>query len=122
MTGLQDGGDCGNHVPTVFAMMNMFGNFGSVTTEGTQFGYTFKNNGTPVSVFGGFNTLKYNSGIGNPFTPFDSTGNAASGYSAQAGIEIKPTSNLSLSLGANFTQQPDVNSLVLPGASPYGRR
>jgi hypothetical protein len=100
-----------------------FGNFGSLTTEGTQFGYTFKNNGLPISVYGGLNTLKYNNGIANPFTQFDSQANAASGYSAQAGIEIQPTSNLSLSFGASFTQQPgDINSLVLPGASPYGPR
>jgi hypothetical protein len=103
-----------------FSQASAFGNFGSITTEGTQFGYTFKNNGLPVSVFGGLSTLKYNSGIGNPFTQFDSQGNAASGYSAQAGIEIRPAANLSLSLGASFTQQPDVNSLVLPGASPFG--
>src|SRR5262249_26459847 len=35
-----------------------FGNFGSLTTEGTQFGYTFKNNGLPISVYGGLHTLK----------------------------------------------------------------
>ena len=48
------------------------------------------------------------------------------GYSAHAGVEFKPTSNLSLSLGVGFTQQPgDINSLALPGASPLaigGRR
>lgn len=101
-----------------------FGGLGSITTQGTQFGYNFKNNGLPVTVFGGFDTLKYNNtGIGNPFTQFDSPNNAASGYSANVGVEFKPTSNLSLSVGASFTQgSGDPNALVLPGASPFGPR
>jgi len=57
----------------------------------------------------------------------------APGYSARAGIEIQPTSNVSLSLGFGMTQQSgagrvdsDINSSVLPGATPFafssGRR
>ena len=47
------------------------------------------------------------------------------GYSAHAGVEIQPAPNVSLSLGFGYTQQPgridsDINSLVLPGASPFG--
>jgi opacity protein-like surface antigen len=100
-----------------------FGNFGSVTTQGTQFGYNFKDNGLPISVFGGLDTTKFNStGIGNPFTQFDSPNNSASGYTAHAGIEFRPTSNLSLSVSGSFSQQPDPNALVLPGASPFGPR
>ncbi len=41
------------------------GAFGSLQTEGVQFGYTFKN--TAVSVYGGFDTLKYDPGIGAAF-------------------------------------------------------
>jgi hypothetical protein len=38
-------------------------------------------------------------------------------------VEFRPTSNLSLSLGASFTQQGTDNSaVVLPGASPFGVR
>jgi opacity protein-like surface antigen len=52
------------------------------------------------------------------------------GYSARAGVEFQPTSNLSLSFGVGYTQQSgrvdsDINSLSLPGASPLavgGRR
>jgi hypothetical protein len=101
-----------------------FSGLGGITTEGTQFGYNFKDNGLPISIYGGFDTLKYNNvGIGNPFTQFDSPNNAASGYSANVGIEFKPTSNLSLSVGGSFTQGPgDPNALVLPGASPFGPR
>lgn len=78
--------------------------FGSLQSEGVQFGYNFQN--APVSVYAGFNTLKYNSGIAAPFTtPLDSITGAASGYGAHAGIEFKPVSNLSVQLGAGFTQR-----------------
>ena len=78
------------------------GAFGSLQTEGVQFGYTFKD--TSVSVYGGFDTLKYNPGIGAAFSPFDST-SSTPGYGAHAGVEFRPTSNLSLSLGFGYTEQ-----------------
>ena len=101
-----------------------FGNFGALTTEGMQFGYSFKNAGSPVTVYAGFDTLKFNTGIGSPFSPFESVSGTA-GYSAHAGIEFQPASNVSLSLGFGYTQQSgrsDINSPLLPGASPFGRR
>jgi opacity protein-like surface antigen len=99
-----------------------FGNR-SLSYDGVQFGYNFKNSGLPVTVYGGFDTLKYNTGIGGPFSPFDAQSGTLPGYSAHAGIEIQPTSNLSLSLGFGYTQlspriDSDINSLSLPGASP----
>ena len=44
------------------------------------------------------------------------------GYSANVGVEFRPTSNLSLSLGLGYTQLDggDINSLAIPGASPFG--
>jgi opacity protein-like surface antigen len=91
--------------------------FGGLRYQGVQFGYDLqKAGGAPVTFFGGVDTLKYNPGIGSPF---DSTSSAASGYSAHAGVEFRPTSNLSLSVGVGYTQQPDINSALLPGASPY---
>ena len=108
-----------------------FGNFGSLYSEGVQFGYNFKNaGGLPLTVYAGFDTLKYKSGIGSPFAPFDTQSGTLPGYSAHAGVEFQPTSNVSLSLGFGYTQQPgridgDINSLALPGASPFavsGRR
>ena len=101
---------------------NQLGAFGSsLRAEGTQLGYNFQN--SPVTVYAGFDTLKYNSGIGSPFAPFDSNSGTLPGYSAHAGVEIRPTSNLSLSLGVGYTEQPgDINSLVLPGASPFTAR
>jgi opacity protein-like surface antigen len=102
-----------------------FGNFGSLYSEGMQFGYNFKNaGGLPVTVYAGFDTLKYNTGIGSPLAPFDSQSGTLPGYSAHAGIEFQPASNFSLSLGVGYTQQSgridsDINSPLLPGASAF---
>ena len=94
-----------------FSGINQAGAFGSLQTDGVQFGYTFKN--SPVSVYAGFDTMKYNSGIGGAFSPFDLTSSTVPGYGAHAGVEFKPTSNLSLSLGVGYTGQsgrPDTDS------------
>jgi len=108
-----------------------FGNIGSLYYQGVQFGYNFQNaGGLPVGVYAGFDTLNYKSGIGGPFTPFDTTSGTLPGYSAHAGVEFQPAPNVSLSLGFGYTQQSgridsDINSLWLPGASPFaisGRR
>ena len=105
-----------------------FGNVRSLYYEGVQFGYTFQN--APLTVYAGFDTLKYNTGIGGPFAPFDTTSGTLPGYGAHAGVEFQPAPNVSLSLGFGYTQQSgridsDINSLSLPGASPFavnGRR
>ena len=107
--------------------INQAGAFGSsFYTEGAQVGYNFQN-GLPLTVYAGFDTLKYNTGIGSPFAPFDATSGTLPGYRAHAGVEFQPAPNLSLSLGVGYTQAParldsELNSLVLPGASPFGRR
>jgi len=115
----------GNEAGGLGLSMNGFGQsgaFGNLHYEGTQFGYNFQN--SPITVYGGVDTLKYDPGIGAAFGPFDSTSSTVGGYSAHAGIEFRPTSNLSLSFGASFTQQQsshvdsDINSPLLPGASP----
>jgi hypothetical protein len=113
-----------------FSQAGAFGNIGSLSYEGVQFGYNFKN--APVTVYAGFDTLKYNAGAGGPFAPFDSTsGTLPGGYTARAGVEFRPASNLSLSVGVGITQQSpglidsDINSPLLPGATPFaagGRR
>ena len=108
-----------------------FGNIGSLYYQGLQFGYDFQTSGgLPVKVYAGFDTLKYNTGSSGAFASFDSTSGTLPGYGAHAGVEFQPTSNLSLSLGVGFTQQSqridsDINSPLLPGASPFafsGRR
>jgi opacity protein-like surface antigen len=97
---------------------------GSLDYQGVQFGYNFKGaGGLPVTLFGGFDTVKYNPGLGGPMA-FDSTSSTLPGYSVHGGVEFRPTSNLSLSLGFGYAQQQsgridsDINSSVLPGASP----
>ncbi|MEP6841073.1 MAG: hypothetical protein ABJA75_23695 [Bradyrhizobium sp.] len=104
-----------------FSQIGAFSGSSGFSYEGVQFGYNFKN--APVSVYAGFDTLKYNPGLGSPFAPFDSTSSTVPGYSAHAGVEFRPTSNLSLSLGASFTQQSgniDGNSLGQLGAPAIG--
>ena len=97
-----------------------FGNMSSLYYDGVQFGYNFQNaGGLPVKVYAGFDTLKYNTGIGGLLAPFDSTSGTLPVYSAHAGVEFQPAPNLSLSLGVGYTQQPgrinnDINSLLLP--------
>ena len=104
-----------------------FGNFGSLSSEGMQFGYNFKN--APLSIYSGFDTLKYDTGLGTSasgaFAAFDRSATAPGAFSANAGIEYRPTSNLSLSLGVGVTQyqsqglvDSDIKSPLLPGQSP----
>lgn len=104
------------------------GGFGSLYSEGVQFGYNLKNGGgPPVSFFAGVNTLKYDTGLGSPFAPFDSRSGTLPVSSAYAGVEFQPTSNLSLSLGVGVVQTGRIDSEInsLPGASSFsvgGRR
>ena len=102
--------------------INQAGAFGSLYSESVQFGYNFKN--APVTVYAGFDTLKYNPGIGGFLAPFDSASGTVPGYGAHAGVEFKPTSNLSLSLGFGYTQQSgridsDTKSPSLSNASQF---
>jgi hypothetical protein len=98
----------------------------SLYTEGVQVGYNFQN-GLPLTVYAGFDTLKYKPGIGSPFAPFDTTSGTLPGYRANVGVEFQAAPNVSLSIGLGYTQAParvdsELNSLVLPGAAPFGRR
>jgi hypothetical protein len=102
-----------------------FGNFGSVYSEGSQFGYSFKGaNGMPVSLYAGFDTLKYNNGFGSgsPFAAFDSQSGNLPVYNAHAGIEFKPTANTSLSLGFGYQGNSGAvgsENALPPGANPF---
>ena len=58
-----------------------FGNFGSLYYEGVQFGYKFQNTGMPLTVFAGFDTLKYKSSIGGPLGAFDTMSGTLPGAS-----------------------------------------
>jgi opacity protein-like surface antigen len=100
-----------------------FGNIDSLDYQGVQFGYNFQAGGLPVTVYAGFDTLNYNVGTRGLLAPFDSTSSTLPGYGARAGVEFRPTSNLSLSLGVGYTQwgriDSGVNSPALLGASPF---
>lgn len=98
------------------------GNFSALSYDSSQFGYNTKTTGgMPVTFFAGFDTVKYGNGIGSSVAPL--TSGAAPGYGAFAGVEFKPTSSLSLSFGAGFTQRDsgrmdsDIRSNMLPGES-----
>jgi hypothetical protein len=117
------GGERGSLGLSGFSQTAPVGNFSALSYDSTQFGYNYKTaGGMPVTFFAGFDTLKYGTGIGSSLAPL--TSSAAPGYGAFAGVEFKPTSNLSLSFGAGFTQQQsggmdsDINSSMLPGESP----
>jgi opacity protein-like surface antigen len=104
-----------------------FGNFRSLNYQGVQFGYNFQN--APLTLYAGFDTLKYTAGNGGPFASFDTMSGTLPGYRAHVGAEFQPAPNVSLSLGFGYTQSgpidSDVNSPLLPGASPFavgGRR
>ena len=101
--------------------INQASAFGSLYSEGVQFGYNFSN--SPLTVYGGVNTLKYNSGLGSITTPFDST-SFTGGYGAHAGVEFKPASNFSMSVDVGFSQRSgrldtDTTSASQFGASQY---
>jgi opacity protein-like surface antigen len=105
--------------------LNQAGAFGNIRSsyQGMQFGYDFRTvGGLPVTVYAGFDTLKYDVGIGNPFAPFDTVSGTLPGYRAHAGVEFQPAPNLSLSFGVGYTQSGRVDSeLNSPslGASPF---
>jgi len=94
--------------------------FGSLTTEGTQFGYRFKSG---VALYGGFDTLRADRGS-SAFAAFDSNSATLPVYSAHGGIEFQPAPNVSLSLGFSYTGQQsdrldsDIRSPALPGETP----
>lgn len=100
-----------------------FSTLDSLSHDRTQFGYSFKGAGNmPVTLFGGVDTLKYNPDAFSTITSFNSNPGTTAAYGVHAGIEVRPTSNLSLSFSAGYTQeQPglvggDLSSSLLPRA------
>jgi hypothetical protein len=107
--------------------MGAFGNMGSLDYQGVQFGYNFQAGGVPATVFAGFSTLNYNANNSTSgLLAFDNISSTSPAYSAHVGVEFRPASNLSLSVGAGFSQSgridSDLGSPALIGASPFGRR
>jgi opacity protein-like surface antigen len=115
-------GDLGAGLRLGLSGIGQTGALGSFQTEGVQFGYNLMN--APVTFHAGFDTLKYNPGIGGVVAPFNATSSAVGGYGAHAGVEFKPSSNLSLQFGVGYTQQSgslDTDSKMpsLSNASQY---
>lgn len=93
----------------------------SLSYERSQFGYNFKGVGDmPMTLFGGVDTLKYNPDVFSNIMSFSPNSGPAPAYGVHAGVEIRPTSNLSLSFSAGYTQQQsgfgdtDIQSSLLP--------
>lgn len=102
--------------------LGAFGGFGSLSLESTQFGYGFKGvGGLPMTVFGGVDALRYNPDAFSNITSFSTNTGTSPAYGIHGGVEIRPTSNLSLSFSAGYTQQnsdladSDIRSNRLPG-------
>lgn len=97
-------------------------NFIGLTSEGSQYGYSFKSVGDmPVTLFGGVNTLRSSPDVFTSLiTPsFERSNTLATGVNA--GIEFKPTSNVSLSFSAGYVQpsttiDTDLRSQLISGA------
>lgn len=106
-----------------------YGNFSALTREGAQLNYDFKGVGNlPMAFTAGVDTLKYKPDVFNALTGSGTESTAA--YGVHAGVEVRPTSNLSLSVSAGYVQpngqvDSDIRSSLLPGESPMfagGRR
>ncbi len=101
-----------------------FGNIGSLNYQSMQFGYNFQAGGVPGSVFAGFSSLNYNANNSTSgLLAFDNMSSTSPALSAHVGVEFRPTSNLSLSVGAGFSQSGRVdNDLGSPALLGFGRR
>jgi hypothetical protein len=117
------GSQRGNFDWSGLSQTGLVSNFSALSYDSSKFGYATKTSGgLPVTFFAGFDTLKFGNGIGSSLAPL--TAGVGPGYGAFAGVEFKPTSNLSLSFGAGFSQQDsgrmdsDIRSNMLPGESP----
>jgi len=96
-------------------------NFSGLTADGAQYGYSFKGLGdTPVTLFGGVSTLRSNPDVFTSLVTPDFARSNTLATSVQAGVEFKPTSNVSLSLSAGYVQpsapdSTDLRSQLLSG-------
>ena len=101
-----------------------------LSSEGAQYAYSFKSLGdTPVTFFGGVSSLRTTPDV---FTSLVTPGlerSSTLATSINAGVEFKPTSNISLSLSAGYVQpsatlDTDIRSQLLSAQNPgfLGRR
>lgn len=93
-----------------------------LSSDGAQYGYSFKGLGdTPVTLFGGVSSLRTTPDV---FTSIVTPGLQQSdtlATSVNAGVEFKPTSNLTLSLSGSFVQSSPTLDTDLRAQSPFAR-
>ena len=107
--------------------LGAFGGAAGLRTDGAQYGYSFKGLGdAPVTLFGGVNALRTTPDVFTSLvTPgFERSSTLATSFNA--GIEFKPTSNISLSLSGSFVQpgattDTDLQSQLMSRQNPAFR-
>lgn len=91
-----------------------------LSSDGAQYGYSFKGIGdTPVTLFGGVSSLRTTPDV---FTSIVTPGlqpSSTLATSVNAGIEFKPTSNVTLSLSGSFVQSSPALDTDLRAQSPF---
>lgn len=102
------------------------GAFGGLAAEGAQYGYSFKGvNDMPVTLFGGVQSLRSTGDTISALTNPNFAGDRTLATSFQAGVEFKPSSNLSLSVSGSFVQptggvaERSIRPSYLPGERPF---
>lgn len=93
-----------------------------LSSDGAQYAYSFKSLGdTPVTFFGGVSSLRTTPDV---FTSLVTPGferSSTLATSINAGIEFKPTSNISLSLSAGFVQPSTNLDTDIHSQLPFGQ-
>lgn len=76
-----------------------------LSSDGAQYAYSFKSLGdTPVTFFGGVSSLRTTPDVFTSLVTPDFERSSTLATSINAGVEFKPTSNISLSLSAGYVQ------------------
>lgn len=97
-----------------------FAGSSGLSADGAQYAYSFKSLGdTPVTFFGGVSSLRTAPDV---FTSLVTPGferSSTLATSINAGIEFKPTSNLTLSLSGSFVQSSPSLDTDMHSQSPF---
>ena len=93
-----------------------------LSADGAQYAYSFKSLGdTPVTFFGGVSSLRTTPDV---FTSLVTPGferSSTLATSINAGVEFKPTSNISLSLSAGYVQPSATFDTDIRSQSPFAQ-
>ena len=97
-----------------------FGNIRSPYYESVQFGYNFQHaGGLPLTVYAGFDTLKYKAGIGGTFAPFDTMCGTLPGYSGRrASNSSRRRMSVSHSVSATANSRGALTATSIPFRCP----